>query len=100
MVVAYRLAGLTAFLARDMGLVKLAHFSLPNLLAGEALVPEFFQEAATAPALARSLASLLQDVPRQAVLRTRFAAIHRELRQDSARRAAEVVIDLAARSAA
>jgi lipid-A-disaccharide synthase len=100
MVVAYRLAGLTAFLARDMGLVKLAHFSLPNLLAGEALVPEFFQEAATAPALARSLSSLLQDVPRQAVLRTRFAAIHRELRQDSARRAAEVVIDLAARSAA
>lgn len=95
MVVAYRLAGLTAFIARDLGLVKLRHFSLPNLLAGEALVPEFFQEAVTSQVLAQSLAGLLQDVPRREAMRRRFAALHGELRQDSARKAAEVVLELA-----
>lgn len=99
MVVAYRLAALTAFLVRDMGLVKLRHFSLPNLLAGEALVPEFFQQAVTGPALAQSLASLLGDPARQRELRARFAALHAGLRQDSARRAAQVVLELAGRAA-
>mgnify|MGYP001022098265 CR=1 FL=1 len=68
---------------------------LPNLLAGEALVPEFFQEAVTSHALAQSLAGLLQDVPRREAMRRRFAALHGELRQDSARKAAEVVLELA-----
>lgn len=95
MVVAYRLAALTAFLARDLGLVKLKVFSLPNLLAGETLVPEFFQEAVTPSALAQSLAGLLHDDSRCAALRARFGALHRELRQDSARKAAQVVMELA-----
>jgi lipid-A-disaccharide synthase len=95
MVVAYRLAPLTAFLVRDMGLVKLKNFSLPNLLAGESLVPEFFQEEVTASALAQSLSSLLQDVAGQAALRERFSSLHQQLRQDSARKAAQVVIELA-----
>ena len=48
MVVAYRLGAITAFLLRTLGLVKIQHFSQPNLLAGKELVPEFFQEAAIA----------------------------------------------------
>jgi lipid-A-disaccharide synthase len=103
MVVAYRLAALTAFLARDMGLVKLKVFSLPNLLAGEhlageTLVPEFFQQAVTPAALAQSLAGLLDDDARREALRLRFGELHRELRQDSARKAARVVIELAGRA--
>lgn len=103
MVVAYRLAALTAFLARDMGLVKLKVFSLPNLLAGEQvagqpLVPEFFQQAVTPAALAQSLAGLLDDDARRAALRARFGELHSELRQDSARKAAQVVIELAGRA--
>jgi lipid-A-disaccharide synthase len=47
MVVAYRLGAITAFLLRTLGLVKIKHFSQPNLLAGKELVPEFFQEAAS-----------------------------------------------------
>ena len=39
--------GLTGLL-RTLGLVKIKHFSQPNLLAGTELVPEFFQEAASA----------------------------------------------------
>ena len=94
MVVAYRLAPLTAFLAQRLGLVKVSHFSQPNLLAGEALVPEFFQEAVTPQALADALAAQLADragwVHRAAV----FETLHRQLRQDGAGRAAEAVLGL------
>ncbi len=94
MVVAYRLAGLTAFIARDLGLVKLRHFSLPNLLAGEELVPEYFQQAAQPPVLAAALRSLLQDQHRRDHLRQRFRGLHTVLRAGGAGRAAEVLAGL------
>ena len=59
MVVAYRLGAITAFLLRTLGLVKIKHFSQPNLLAGKELVPEFFQEAASPENLANALARWL-----------------------------------------
>jgi len=94
MVVAYRLAALTAFLVRDLRLVKLRHFSLPNLLAGESLVPELFQEAVTPVALAEALRRVLADQRAMAPLRQRFHDIHRTLRCDSAARAAATLVDL------
>jgi lipid-A-disaccharide synthase len=97
MVVAYRLAPLTAFIARELGVVKVRHFSQPNLLAGEALVPEFFQEAATPQALADALRSSLTDGARREILLSRFRAIHVQLRLDAAARAAQIVLELAAR---
>lgn len=94
MVVAYRLAPLTAFIARDLGLVKVRHFSLPNLLAGEELVPEFFQEAARPGAMAVAMQSMLADAARRQALQQRFRIIHQSLRHGGARRGAEVLIDL------
>jgi lipid-A-disaccharide synthase len=96
MVVAYRLAPLTAFIARDLGLVTLRHFSLPNLLAGEALVPEFFQGAAQPQALAAALHTALCDLPLRDRLQQRFRAIHHELRQGGVERAATVLLELLA----
>src|SRR5262249_24917361 len=43
MVVAHRIAPLTYWIVRRLGVAKLANFSLPNLLAGRELVPEFVQ---------------------------------------------------------
>lgn len=97
MVVAYRLAPLTAFIARDLGLVKVRHFSLPNLLAGEGLVPEFFQQQVAAQPLATALGEVLADEARAAWLRQRFQAIHRELRQGGATRAAQSLLELVGR---
>jgi lipid-A-disaccharide synthase len=98
MVVAYRVAPLTAFLARELGLVKVKHVSQPNLLAGEELVPEFLQEAVTPPALAAALQVALEDNIRREQLRRRFRAIHLQLRQGGAARAAQCIVDqLAAR---
>lgn len=94
MVVAYRLGAVTAFLLRTLGLVKVRHFAQPNLLAGEGVVPEFFQEQVTPENLAAALQAWLDDPAAVASLSARFAAIHAQLRQDGARGAARAILDL------
>jgi lipid-A-disaccharide synthase len=94
MVVAYRLNAATAFLLRALRMVRLRHFSLPNLLAGEALVPEFFQEGVTGAGLAAALRSQLAGGERRAALLERFRDIHLRLRLDGAAGAADAVLGL------
>ncbi len=94
MVVAYRLGAITAFLLRTLGLVKIRHFSQPNLLAGKELVPEFFQEAASPANLANALAHWLEQPADVARVQQEFAAIHSRLRCDGADRAAAEVAEL------
>ncbi len=94
MVVAYRLGTATAFLLRALRMVRLPYFSLPNLLAAEKLVPEFFQEAVTGQALADAVQIQLTDAPRRAMLDERFRAIHITLRCGGAARAADAVLKL------
>jgi lipid-A-disaccharide synthase len=96
MVVAYRLAPLTAFIVRDLGLVKLRHFSLPNLLAGEQVVPEFFQGGVRPETLAEALHTALIDQSRRRALAVRFRGIHEQLRHGGAARAAEILVELLA----
>jgi lipid-A-disaccharide synthase len=94
MVVAYRLGAITAFVLRTLGLVKIKHFSQPNLLAGKELVPEFFQEAASPENLANALARWLEHPEDVARVQQEFAAIHSRLRCDGADRAATEVAEL------
>lgn len=89
MVVAYRLAGLTYHILKRM--VKSRHFALPNLLAGETLVPEFIQHAATAENLAAAIEQQLADGSRQTV---RFLELHQLMRRDASRQAASAVLQL------
>lgn len=92
MVVAYRLAPLTYWLARR--LLYIEHYALPNLLAGELLVPEFVQDAATPPALGGALLDQLATPERTRRLQERFGELHRALRRDANERAAEAVLAL------
>lgn len=94
MVVAYRFGALTAWLVRRLRLVRAAHFALPNLLAGEALVPEFLQEAVGSAALADALEQALHDTARRQYLLGRFRTIHESLRRDGAALAADAVLEL------
>jgi lipid-A-disaccharide synthase len=94
MVVAYRLGAITAFVLRKFGLVKVKHFSQPNLLAGRELVPEFFQEAVTPRNLATALARWLERPADVAALQEEFTRIHRSLRVDGAERAAAEIVQL------
>jgi lipid-A-disaccharide synthase len=100
MVVAYRLNPLTAWLLRTFRLVKVDHFSQPNLLAGEKLVDEFFQEEASPDAMSRALADWLENPARVERLRVEFTKLHERLRCDGAERAsAEIAELLTARTA-
>ena len=98
MVVAYKLAPLTAFLLRRLGLVKVRHFSQPNLLVGRAIVPEFFQEAATPEVLGAAVLQWLEQPQRLGELREAFGRVHRDLRRGGAALAAEAVLELVDRS--
>ena len=94
MVVAYRISGLTYAIVRGLKLMKTDRYSLPNALAGEALVPELMQADCTAENLAREVLAWLHDPQRMANLQPRFEAIHHELKRDASARAAEAVADL------
>ena len=94
MVVAYRFGRLTALAIRRLGLVKVPHFSQPNLLAGRGLVPELFQEEVTPEALGTALLGELESGPRRETLQAEFRRIHETLRRGGAERAAAAVLDL------
>ncbi|MCC5887387.1 MAG: lipid-A-disaccharide synthase [Gammaproteobacteria bacterium] len=89
MVVAYRLDPVTAAVVRP--LLRTPWVALPNLLAGEQLVPEFLQQAVEPEALAQALSDQL---PRAGALRKRFADLAATLGQNSSGRAAGAVVDL------
>jgi lipid-A-disaccharide synthase len=94
MVVAYRLGAITAFLLRNLGLVKARHFSQPNLLAGKELVPEFFQEAATPENLCQALSRWIERPQDVEGVIAEFSALHARLRCGGAERAANEVAEL------
>ena len=92
MVVAYRVAPTTAWIARR--LVTISHFALPNLLAGRELVPEFFQEAATVANLGPTVLRWLDDSSVREKLVAEFDALHIQLRRDASQQAAEAIAEL------
>lgn len=94
-VAAYRLAPLTYALARSLNLVKVPHFTLPNLLTEEPLVPEFLQSEATAGALCESVFNLLQDAGRRAAIELEFAKLRDKLARGANQRAARAVLEVA-----
>jgi lipid-A-disaccharide synthase len=91
-VMAYRVNRLTALLARRS--VRIPYFAMPNLMAGEMLMPEFVQEQATPEAITPAVACLLTDPERAGGLTERFASLHQTLRRDAGQQAAAVVATL------
>jgi lipid-A-disaccharide synthase len=95
MVIAYRMPALSAWIMRRKGTI--AFVGLPNILAGESLVPELLQEQVTPAAIADTVHALLRDDARRAALAERFSAMHRELRRDTAALAADSILEVARR---
>ncbi len=91
MVVAYRVAALTARLVTGLRMLKITRYSLPNILAGEDLVPELIQRDCTPHALAAALRDWLDHPERVAALLPRFRELHLGLRQNASALAADVV---------
>lgn len=90
MVITYRQAPLSWFLMRRM--MYLPYVGMPNILAGEPLVPELLQGKATPAALAAALLALLRDTALQRRQVEKFHEFHVALRQNTAEKAAEAVL--------
>lgn len=91
-VIAYRMPRASWWIMRNRGYQP--YVGLPNILAGEFIVPEFLQDEATPENLSQAVLNLLFDGVVRARLETRFAAIARELRQDSAGRMAAALVPM------
>ncbi|MCK5878059.1 MAG: lipid-A-disaccharide synthase, partial [Candidatus Marithrix sp.] len=92
MVVAYRLARITYWLAKL--LVKVKYFSLPNLLAQEKLVPEFLQDQVSPQNLGLAVLHWLDNPEQVKVLQQKFLELHQTLRCDASKQAALVISEL------
>lgn len=90
MVIAYKMSPWSWRLMR--GMRYLPWVGLPNILAGRYVVPEFLQDDANAENLAQALGNLLVDRQAGAAIARVFDGVHRLLRQDTSRRAAEAVL--------
>jgi len=100
MVVGYRIAPLTYRIVKGLGLLKVARYALPNVLAGRDLAPELMQDACTPDALAAALRPWLQGLPIDADLLAEYRRLHLMLRHDASRSAAAAIVDLLASASA
>jgi lipid-A-disaccharide synthase len=92
MVVTYKMSRLSWWMMRKR--VYLSFIGMPNILAGEIVVPELLQDAATPDSLAEAVKTLLYDKDARAKLDTRFESMRHDLRQNTAEKASAVLIPL------
>ena len=94
MVVAHRLSPLTYWLARSMGIARLPHFSLPNLLAGRGIVPEYVQRQVRPDILGPAVLGCLEGGALDPDWHANFTSIHEQLCRGASRSAAEAILQL------
>lgn len=92
MVVAYKFTPLSFQIFKR--LVKTRFFSLPNLLADEALVPELLQSDATPARMCEEILAVLNNPQREQALHTRFAQLHETIKCNASAQAAEAILQL------
>ena len=92
MVITYKMPAVSHWLLRGKG--YLPYYGLPNILAGEFVVPEIIQDDATPQNLSQALLNLLDDEAVRTRLERKFAAMSASLQRGAARRAALAVLPL------
>ena len=90
MVITYRMPWLSWQILKRM--LYLPYVGLPNVLAGRFVVPELLQNDATPEKLAEITLKLVSDKEQVKAISEEFTRIHKTLRQDSAEKAAQVVL--------
>jgi lipid-A-disaccharide synthase len=89
MVITYRLNPLTYWLVKRKAILPYA--GLPNILAGEFIVPELLQDDATPANLAQALGNWLDNKAARKLLRERFAKLHADLAKGHDERVVEAL---------
>jgi lipid-A-disaccharide synthase len=97
-VITYRMPRLSYWMMKGRG--YLPYVGLPNILAGEFVVPEFLQDEATPENLSQAVLNLMFDTTVRARLEQRFSIMAGELRQNSGERIAEALLPLIRNGAA
>jgi lipid-A-disaccharide synthase len=93
LVVFYRLAPTTYWIARGLRLVKSRHVSLPNILAGRELVPERLQHQATPDCLVKDALAWLDQPQRVADYLTAATECSQQLATESGHLAARAILE-------
>lgn len=94
MVVGYRISALTYRIVMALGLMRIDHYSLPNVLANEPIVPELMQGDCTAENLVEALMAWFANPEARSTLEPRYLAIHERLRGNASASAASAVAEL------
>jgi lipid-A-disaccharide synthase len=89
MVITYKMSNMSWQLLKRMRLQP--YVGLPNILAGEFIVPELLQKDANPEQIAQTLYNLLADKAGLSELREKYRTIHTQLKQNSAQKAAAVI---------
>ncbi len=92
MIVGYKLAAFTFAIASR--LVKIPFVALPNLLAGRQLVPEYIQHQLTVEKVHNDIVKFMTGSEDQDQLMQEFDSIHKSLRLDASKQAANAIIEL------
>jgi lipid-A-disaccharide synthase len=92
MVITYKAAPFSVFV--HSRLTYLPYVGLPNVLAGEFIVPEILQEEATPENLAQALTNLLFDAVTRRRVEARLGGLLAELRRDASSTAAAAILPL------
>ena len=90
MVITYRMPTLSWWILKRMRYQP--YVGLPNILAGKFLVPELLQDDSTPQNLADTVTRLLNDAEYLKEIEQEFTTIHQALKQNSAEKAAGVVL--------
>jgi lipid-A-disaccharide synthase len=97
MVVAYKVHWLTHFITFKLGLVKTPYIALPNILAGQEIVPELFQEKCRPEALAKHVLTWFTNRKKRHDIIETFSEMKVQLEQNNIDEAAQAVLDLVKR---
>jgi lipid-A-disaccharide synthase len=92
MVVVYKIAELSYWILRM--LVKTPYLSLPNLLAGKALVPELIQRKAKVKNIVSHVLEQLKSATHRETIVKEFTQLHRDIKGDADRVAATAIYQL------
>ena len=92
MVIVYRWARITWWMMRRK--LMIPYIGLPNIMAGEFIVPEFIADNCTPEKITPAAMTLMRDPDTLARLHARYVEMHRALKQNTAERAADAVIPL------
>jgi lipid-A-disaccharide synthase len=92
MIVVYRLSWLTYRIVKCFA--KIPYASLPNILAGKRIVPEYLQYQCTVENISNELNSLLNSEEKKENMKKEFSGLSGQLRKNADKQAAKAVLEL------